>query len=149
MCYLVFGLRRLFNLSEDWISKPHIRISREDVQSRKRRSRQPTLKAGHRKEPSQFGKELLRQFEEITNFHPRGTKILPEEDILFSLNTERPVSYEEALLDRLGVRFSLQSKDNSAIVSLTSDAVDRFRSMLRRARLSVCLANGREGEGRK
>ena len=118
-------------MPDDWISKPHIRISREEVRIGKKRSRQPPLKMGPKKEPSQSGKELIQQFEEVVKYHARGTKVLSKEDIFFILHTERPVSYEEGLLDRLGVRFSLQSDENSAVVSLASDATQKFRDMLR------------------
>ncbi len=83
---------------------------------------------GEKKEYGEQGKYLAEQLEESVKLSQRKEKIMPGENVFFTVQTAKPLSYEDSVLDRLSMRFSLQVNDYSAVVSVDKQGLERLRS---------------------
>lgn len=119
-------------MSKDWISRPHIEIPPESIRHSKKKTRQPPRRTGIKKDPKEFGKTLIQQLEESVKYCSRPEKIIPDEGTLFIIRTEGAISFEEDVLERFGLRFSLQIDEYSAVVTVASQFLDKFREALSR-----------------
>ena len=117
-------------IANDWFSKPHIRIHSDSVRRGLRKPRQPPVKKKW-KDPKEYGKALEAQLEESVRYCNRPDKIITDEKTLFILHTESAISFQERLLDRFGLHFTLQVDENSALVTIEKDFLDRLRSALK------------------
>jgi hypothetical protein len=118
--------------ANDWISKHHIRISADNIRRNPKRPRQPPRGERKQKDPEEFGKALIEQFEESVRYCNRSAKIIVDEDILFVLHTDGLFSFQEQILKRFGMNFSIQLDEYSAIVFFGRDFLEKFRYALKR-----------------
>lgn len=117
-------------MSRDWISRPHIKIPSENVRRRPMIPRQPPPKKGVRKNPEECGRALISQLEESVRYCNRPEKIIRDEGVFFILKTEGAIFYKEAVLNRFGLTLSLQMDEDSAVVSIDTQFLERFRDAL-------------------
>lgn len=118
-------------MSHDWFFRRHIRIPSDRIRLQTQKPRQPPREKGPRKDPRESGKALLNQLEESVRYCNRPGKIVTE-DILFILRTDSAVSFKEKVLNRFGLKLSLQIDDCSAVVSTTPKPLEDFREALRK-----------------
>jgi hypothetical protein len=115
-------------ISDDWAYKPHIRIPNEKIKKRpKRKGRFPPV---DKKENSEHGPSLQLQLEQAIDYCNRNSKLITE-DFVFIVKTEKEISIEEKLFERLNLNFSFQSNENSAIVTLEKEKLDRIYNELK------------------
>jgi hypothetical protein len=74
---------------------------------------------------------LIDQLEESVKYCNRPEKIILDENVFFVLHTERPVSFQEKILNRFGLKFSLQTDEHSALISIDMQALENFRNALK------------------
>lgn len=119
-------------MSNDWVFKRHIEISADSVRKNLKKTHQPPRSKGSKKDTREFGRALIEQLEQSVKYCKRQSKITSDEDIFFVLHTEDRINYEETMMDRLGVKLSVQTDDKSAVVSIDSEFLEKLRSVLSR-----------------
>lgn len=119
-------------MSNDWVFKRHIQIPTDSVRKSLKKPRQPPRGKEKRKDPREFGKTLIDQLEKSVEYCRRQGKITTDEDVLFVLSTENYMHFEEQMVDRLGLKLSLQIDDYSAIVTIDSAFLEKLRNILKR-----------------
>jgi hypothetical protein len=117
-------------MANDWFSRPHIKIHTDGIRRSLRKPRQPPTRKG-RKNAKESGKALIEQLEESVKYCNRPEKIIANENTFFILRTESAISFEENLMDRFGLHFSLQIDDYSAVVTIEKEFLDRFHTALK------------------
>lgn len=120
-------------------NKSHIRISHDKIRHEKKRSRQPPISKEKKKDYRESGRLLIRQLEESVRYCRRPQKIIEDEDFLFILHTEGSIPYQERILKRFSLTLSLQLDEYSAIVSLDTEILEKFRNALKGYREKASL----------
>jgi hypothetical protein len=115
-------------MASDWINRRHIRIPSENVRRLPKKRRRPPPRKEGKKDSKQQGKMLLEQLETTVRFSERKEKVIADEDVFFVIHTVKPVSFEDNVLKRFSLRFSLQINERAAIVSINRRAVEKLKT---------------------
>jgi hypothetical protein len=118
-------------MSKDWVFKRHIRIPENQVSKLPKKSKKPPHKEGEQKEPKDFGQKLADQIERVAEYCRRPGKLV-DEDYLAVVRTTNKIVFEDKVLDRLGLKLSLQTDDFSAIVSASPEVLENLRKMVKK-----------------
>lgn len=118
-------------MSKDWVFKRHIRISEDQIRKLPKRPKRPPNFERQKKENREFGQVLISQLQNITNYCRRPEKII-DEDFVFNLRTTKKIEFEGRVLNRLGLNLSLQTSENSAIVTTSPELMEEFRRIVKR-----------------
>jgi hypothetical protein len=86
---------------------------------------------GNKKEPKEFGKILESQISQVVNYCRRPGKLV-EDDYLAVIKTANKINFEEKVIDRIGLKLSLQTDDYSAIISASPEVLENLRRIVRK-----------------
>lgn len=119
-------------MSTNWANRRHIPIPSDNIRRSPRKPKGRPQREQVEKDREVRGRALIEQLEKSVEFSERPGKIISGENVFFVIQTEKPISYEENVLKRLALRFSLQTDEHSAIVSADQNAIEIFRDTLKR-----------------
>jgi hypothetical protein len=116
----------------NWTNRRHIRIPSDNIRRNPKKPRKRWQEEKGDKDRKIKGEALIKQLEKTVEFSERAEKVVSGENVFFVLQTARPVPYEEEVLHRFNLRFSLQVDEHSTIVSADTQALGKFRDALQR-----------------
>ena len=114
-------------MSDEWAFKPHIKIPAENIKKRPKKINWPP--PPDEKEYDIHGDDLKKQLEESIKYCNRENKLV-DEDYVLTVKTENNISTEDEVLNRLGFVFSFQINENTAIVTLEKNRLNKMLSEL-------------------
>lgn len=117
-------------MSTNWANRRHIHIPSDNIRRSPKKAKRRVWEEQIEKDRKTQGQALIEQLDKTVEFSERKEKIIPGENALFVLQTRKPILYEEDVLNRFTLRFSLQMDENSAIVSADRKALEKLRGIL-------------------
>ena len=108
-------------------NRRHIPISQDRIgRDQKESSGRPPVP--EKKDNNEWGRTLTEQLQYCVTIAEREGKIADTEPILFVIQTTGPIEQEDATLNRLYLKFSLQLDKYAAAVSLNNDGLGKLQN---------------------
>jgi hypothetical protein len=115
-------------LSYGWENRPHIRISPDAIERRRKSfgGSSEKEKVNHEEK----GEKLEKEFDQCLPA-PTDQKLVDTENLFFILETKKPIEQEENIFKPLEMTFSLQTDEYSGVVSVDKNKADVLKEKLR------------------